>query len=263
MSNSDLDLTDEEDEEEDLFAIATAQVMRKSNIYSANDLLEFYAYYKQVTEGRCQHARPPILQMKARSKWNAWHDLGDMTRTDARRAYINKLSKLEPKWLDETKSERQSSNHGHGVGQWVVHSIEAMPAEELKPDNEKTMFDYVKENNLERLREQLKPDDLLLQDEHGMSLIHWATDRNAVNILEYLVVRGANVNQRDAEQQTPLHYAASCGHVEAVRYLLALNADMALCDAEGQTCLDVADDEKICGLLKDEKKLRKASGATS
>ncbi|KAH8403536.1 hypothetical protein KR215_011019, partial [Drosophila sulfurigaster] len=120
-----------------------------------------------------------------------------------------------------------------------------------KPEHLKTIFDHVKENNLPRLREQLKPEaDLTSLDEQGMALLHWATDRNAIEIIQYLVECGANVNQLDAEQQTPLHYAASCGHVEALRYLLSSNADLELRDADGQTCLDVAEDEQICAMLQ-------------
>lgn len=135
----------------------------------------------------------------------------------------------------------------------MVHSIESVPLDDHRPESEKTLFDHVKENNLPRLMELLTPPDIQELDEYGMALIHWATDRNAVDIIEFLVKSGASVNQRDAEQQTPLHYAASCGHVEALRCLLALHANPTLCDSEGQTCLDVADDEQICTVLRLEK----------
>jgi len=122
-----------------------------------------------------------------------------------------------------------------------------------RSDSEKTLFDHVKENNLDRLRELLAPGDLVKLDEHGMALIHWATDRNAVEIIQFLVRSGASVDQRDADQQTPLHYAASCGHLEALRCLLELRANLELCDSDGQTCYDVADDEQICQVLQKER----------
>ncbi|KAH8416744.1 hypothetical protein KR222_001239 [Zaprionus bogoriensis] len=254
MSDSELDIDDDEelrqDQEQEHFQLATAHVTAKAAVYDSKDLLEFYGLYKQATEGVCRGARPSMLQMKARSKWNAWHALGELTKPDARRAYVQKLQQLDPNWLDKKSPPGRVSG-------WVVHSIESMPAdEEYKPEHLKTPFDHVKENNLSRLRVQLKPGDLVALDEQGMSLLHWATDRNAVEIIEHLIGAGANVNQLDAEQQTPLHYAASCGHVEALRFLLASNADLELRDADGQTCLDVADDEQICSILRAERQLR-------
>lgn len=259
MFDSDLEIGDDEEQQEieKLFSMATAHVMRKANVYDARDLLELYALYKQASEGVCGTPRPSVLQMKARSKWNAWHELGDMSCADAQRAYVEKVHKLDPKWLDDMSS---GGSGGGKLSGWVVHSIESVPIEETnRPEHLKTLFDHVKENNLQRLREQLTPADLMQLDDQGMALLHWATDRNAIEIIEYLVKCGANVDQRDAEQQTPLHYAASCGHVEALRYLLTLNADLDLRDADGQTCIDVADDEQICAMLQAELQLRKST----
>lgn len=256
MSDSDLDIDDDEEQQQH-FGQATSYVTSKASVYDSKDLLEFYALFKQSTEGVCQSARPSMLQMKARSKWSAWHNLGDMSKANAQRAYVQKLDKLDPNWLEEKKKNLPGMLSG-----WVVHSIESVPAEEEnRPEHLKTLFDHVKENNLDRLRVQLKPSDLDSLDEQGMSLLHWATDRNAVDIIDYLVKCGANVNQLDAEQQTALHYAASCGHVEALRCLLSLNAELELRDADGQTCIDVADNEQICSMLEAE--LQKRNGTVS
>ncbi|KAH8273381.1 hypothetical protein KR018_002044 [Drosophila ironensis] len=237
MSDSD------SDPEEELFYRATQHVVSHGTSLASGDLLTLYGYYKQAIEGPCTDPIPGILHMKARSKWQAWHALGQMGAAQARREYIKKLQQLLPEWL-----EREPK-----AASWVVHSVESVAAERELPESEKTLFDHVKENNLRRLKEVATPHELALVDENGMSLIHWATDRNAVAIIEYLVAAGASVNQRDADLQTPLHYATSCGHMEALRCLLDLHADPDLCDAEGQTCLDVADDEEICELLRREK----------
>ncbi|XP_017056298.1 acyl-CoA-binding domain-containing protein 6 [Drosophila ficusphila] len=235
MSDSDTD------PEEELFHRATEQVARQSANIASADLLLFYGYYKQATEGPCEKPSPGLLQLKARSKWQAWRNLEKMSPSAARQAYIQKLDQLQPNWRNQRKPG------------WVVHSIESAPLEDQRVDSEKTLFDHVKENNLDRLRELLAPGDLAKLDEHGMALIHWATDRNAVDIIQFLVRSGASVDQRDAEQQTPLHYAASCGHMEALRCLLELRANPELCDSDGQTCYDVADDEQICQALQAER----------
>ena len=93
-----------------------------------------------------------------------------------------------------------------------------------------------------RLKAQLQPKDLTKLDEHGLGLIHWETDRNSVELLEFLLKAGSDPNMVDANKQTPLHYAASC-HGECVRILLAYKADVTLKDNDGQTCFDVAEEE--------------------
>ncbi|KAH8288111.1 hypothetical protein KR054_001006 [Drosophila jambulina] len=243
------------DPEEELFHRAADHVTRQTTVLSSADLLAFYAYYKQAHEGPCETPCPSLLQPKARSKWQAWHNLGIMTPTAARQAYIQKLQMLQPEWLTSLKDKSRSTTG------WVVHSIESVPLEEQRSESEKTVFDHVKENNLDKLRELLSPANLLALDENGMALLHWATDRNAVEIIRFLVRSGASVDQRDADQQTPLHYAASCGHLEALQCLLELQANPELCDSDGQTCYDVADDEQISEVLQAERQRLSGSGS--
>ena len=49
---------------------------------SANqeDLLFFYGRYKQATVGPCDAPKPSFFQMKEKSKWNAWNELGNKSR---------------------------------------------------------------------------------------------------------------------------------------------------------------------------------------
>ncbi|ALC48531.1 CG33713, partial [Drosophila busckii] len=226
------------------FKLATEHIAAQSAKYDAQHLLVFYGLFKQATVGYCREPRPSLLQVKARNKWTAWHTLGKMPKVAAQRSYVDKLTKINPNW--EPGDQRVGRLSG-----WVVHSIEAPPKDaETPPEHLKTLCDFVKEHNLQRLRQKLKPKDITTLDEQGMSLLHWAADRNAVAIIEFLVSSGASVNQRDAEKQTPLHYAASCGHVEALKCLLRLKADLSLCDSDGQSCLDVADGEPVCEILR-------------
>ncbi|BFG01650.1 acyl-CoA-binding domain-containing protein 6 [Drosophila madeirensis] len=248
----DSDLFDEEEQQQSSFELATNYVSGQADKLKKSDLLDFYAYYKQAAEGRCNQPCPSILQMQARSKWNAWKALGDMSHGDAQSAYIEKLQAINPQWREECGKTKGNS--------WAVHSIELMPEEELMPEHKKTLFDLVKEQNLSALRHKMKASDANAKDDNGMALIHWATDRNAVDIIDFLVSSmGASVNELDSELQTPLHYAASCGHVEGVRTLLKLKASLELHDNDGNSCFDVADSKEIFNMLKAEEQQRRAA----
>ncbi len=59
--------------------------------------------------------------------------------------------------------------------------------------------------------------------------------------VQYLVEEcGANVNARDHEGNTPLHNAAARGDVEMIRYLISKGADVKAVNREGQTTADMA-----------------------
>jgi len=243
------DISDSEPEEEIYtevvnknFAKATEQVKRISSTLSQKNLLEFYGLYKQAEIGNCNIPKPSIFNMEGRAKWDAWNELRDVDREDAKVLYVEKLTLYEIS-CDLSCSIKPKKQIG-----WVVHSIEMAPTD-LKPEHEKNSFDHVKEGNLERLQESLVVTEIHQLDEHGMGLIHWATDRNAVEILQFLITVGADVNFRDGEQQTALHYAASCGHIDCMNVLLQSNANRFITDDQGKTCIDVAENLEIRMLL--------------
>jgi len=73
MSDSDTD------PEEELFHLATEHVARQTTNIGSADLLLFYGYYKQAAEGPCEEPSPGLLQLRTRSKWQAWRNLGKIS----------------------------------------------------------------------------------------------------------------------------------------------------------------------------------------
>ena len=63
--------------------------------------------------------------------------------------------------------------------------------------------------------------------------LHTAARQNHPNIICMLVARGATIDSRAYNSQTPLYMAASLGHTAAVRVLLELGADMMCTDKYG------------------------------
>ena len=58
-------------------------------IYSDEELLAFYKYYKQATIGDCKVRKPSFINFRAKHKWNAWKDLTGLSKEDSMKKYIN------------------------------------------------------------------------------------------------------------------------------------------------------------------------------
>ncbi|XP_061569908.1 acyl-CoA-binding domain-containing protein 5A isoform X2 [Cololabis saira] len=58
----------------------------------SNDMmLKFYSYYKQATIGECDIPRPGFWDAVGKAKWDAWNNLGDMSREEAMAAYVDEM----------------------------------------------------------------------------------------------------------------------------------------------------------------------------
>lgn len=53
--------------------------------------LKFYAYFKQATHGPNDTPKPRFYQIAEAYKWDAWKQLGDMSKEDAMLSYIQEL----------------------------------------------------------------------------------------------------------------------------------------------------------------------------
>lgn len=94
-----------------------------------------------------------------------------------------------------------------------------------------------------RLQELMKTVDYSKLDgrsQDGFTMLHHAAKENKLEIIEFLVNSGCDINAGDNEEQTPLHKAALLGNVESVQLLLDKGADVDKVDNNGQTPLHMA-----------------------
>lgn len=78
----------------DAFNKAAEDVKKLKTKPNDQDLLELYAYYKQVTVGDCNTTRPGMIDFKGKAKWDAWDGKRGTSKEDAEAAYIAKANDL-------------------------------------------------------------------------------------------------------------------------------------------------------------------------
>lgn len=78
--------------------------------------------------------------------------------------------------------------------------------------------------------------------------LHDAVKYGSLKDMHRLIDEGADVNQRNSLQQTPLHIAIANGNVPACKILLEYNAHIFYIDSHGKTPLEIAqiNNDKEC-----------------
>lgn len=62
------------------------------------ELLKLYGIYKQATEGNNNTNGPVVINIKERSKWNAWYSLRGLSRRLAKMQYNQFVRELMEKY---------------------------------------------------------------------------------------------------------------------------------------------------------------------
>lgn len=82
--------------------------------------LKMYALFKQATEGKCSAPKPGVFDFVGQAKWNAWNNLGDISKDEAEKEYISLVDSLAGSSTPVTKeedpnAEEASSNAVQGI----------------------------------------------------------------------------------------------------------------------------------------------------
>ncbi|XP_065174631.1 acyl-CoA-binding domain-containing protein 6-like [Sycon ciliatum] len=242
--------------DEDDFA-AASKYMRSSTLKLDNDKkLKLYGLYKQGTEGDCHTSKPGLLEMTGRAKWTAWNDLKGLAKNIAMAQYVDFVTSLDDSWREKEVSEAAAgSTGGQESTPFGAPSVSTMVVEgdhPKKTDAEKTVMEFVADDNVDRVLELVTADParLAARDDMGMTALHWACDRGNEQMINALLEHGSDINAQDVEGQTPLHYVVTCDHVNLVPLLLGKGANAALVDSDGSTPVAVADSKEMRAALK-------------
>jgi len=79
----------------------------------SNDvMLELYALYKQATVGDVSGARPGMMDMKGRAKFDAWQKRKGMTKDAAMQGYIDLVGRSPDRpCVNRSSAQRWPRNH--------------------------------------------------------------------------------------------------------------------------------------------------------
>jgi len=71
--------------------------------------LKLYSLFKQSTQGQCTQPKPGITDFVGRAKWQAWSQLGQMSKDEAQNQYVQLVNTLVPE-STATSSPSASAN---------------------------------------------------------------------------------------------------------------------------------------------------------
>lgn len=61
-------------------AVEEIRKSEKNDSINNDTKLKFYSYYKQATVGKCNVPQPWAFNVIERAKWDAWNNLGNMSK---------------------------------------------------------------------------------------------------------------------------------------------------------------------------------------
>ena len=103
-----------------------------------------------------------------------------------------------------------------------------------------TVVKLASEGNIIQLQKVIDLAQINCKYQFGFTLLHYAAKENRVEVIEYLVSSGCDINAVDDDEQTPLHKSAMFGRTESVKLLSDKGAKINKVDNNGNTPLHVA-----------------------
>ena len=90
------------------------------NPFSTDELLKFYGWYKQATQGDCSTPQPSAWSIEARAKWNSWNGMKGIRPEVCHARYLEQLVAKVPKdweqWPQLATLKQELAAKRGGVG---------------------------------------------------------------------------------------------------------------------------------------------------
>ena len=102
----------------------------------------------------------------------------------------------------------------------------------INPNN---LFTFIQNKENEQVQEYLSNSQIDIKDEYGRTPLINAAFYNNVELIDWLVRNGANINASDNIGFTALHFAAQEANTESLKSLIKHGADLNQKDMHGNT----------------------------
>lgn len=101
------------------------------------------------------------------------------------------------------------------------------------------IHDAARQGDLAKVKEMLAhtPGLLHLKTESGKTPLHFAAEGGHLDVVDFLLSKGAEVDARNADDETPLHYAAGYSHMDVIKRLLEAESNVNAESKAGDTPL--------------------------
>lgn len=201
--------------------VKTAQLVKALGLDQQTSLV-LYGLYKQATVG--DNVGPEPADMVGKVKYKEWMKHFGKPTEQAEQEYIAIVQSFS----------------GDGWKMGVSRPVfEEEECEELTEE----------ESKVKNLCESIKngaPDESLLQllgvnikDKNGMTPLHHAVDEGLIEMVQYLLARGADVNVQDNLGMTSGHYAGELDNVEILSLLIGHSLDLSIKDQDDNSVSSV------------------------
>ena len=99
------------------------------------------------------------------------------------------------------------------------------------------IFQVVRDNDLNKLKENLKYIQINATDEDSNSLLHLAVISNSLEIARFLILNNININLKNKLGQTALHLSVIYNRLAIFKTIIKSGADINICDLLNETPL--------------------------
>lgn len=135
---------------------------------------------------------------------------------------------------------------------WIIQDADSLVYDLLRGDA--AVLEAAKRGNLAKIQRLITPENINCRDTAGRNStpLHLAAGYNNLEVVEFLLAAGADVNAQDKGGLIPLHNASSYGHVDVAALLIRHGTSVNAVDKWGYTPLHEAAQKgrtQLCSLL--------------